>query len=272
MARVLLLEDDIELAAELQLALTRAGHEVVVRTDGREGFAHAATHAPELIVLSAELSGVSGFRLANLFKKDPALRSVPLFLVAREDSASAVEAHQKLPTCAERYLRKPLVFDEFLGQVRAQLAGRGAALAARRPASGTRPATRPVTIDKGAAASAAPSVPAAWVEKNALAAQLSEAKLRIDRERRESLVELGELESKNDQLVGALRQAREANAAIASELEQARTEVAALEAAVGMLRDELARTRDRLNAQRAAAAEAQAALARTRGEARTRAR
>src|SRR5579883_3483573 len=138
--RVLLLDDDTQFVEEAQASLSGMGCEVTWLAGGDAGLARAVTDRFDLVVASAELRGVNGFRLCNRVKRDPRASAVPVFLVTTAASSGSVDAHRDLPTRADVYLRKPVVMAELLAQVRAHVAAPArarAAAAAPEPAAAT---------------------------------------------------------------------------------------------------------------------------------------
>jgi len=118
--RVLLLDDDASFVAEAQASLEGIGCEVTSLRSGDSGLARATTDRFDLVVVSAELPSVNGFRLCNRMKKDPAVRGVPVFVLTTASSASSAEGHRQLATRADVYLQKPIVMAELIAQVRAR--------------------------------------------------------------------------------------------------------------------------------------------------------
>jgi DNA-binding response OmpR family regulator len=109
------------------------GCEVTWLAGGDAGLARATTDRFDLVVASAELRGVNGFRLCNRVKRDPRANAVPVFLVTTAASSESVDAHRDLPTRADVYLRKPVVMAELLAQVRAHVRAEAAPLPAPPP-------------------------------------------------------------------------------------------------------------------------------------------
>jgi len=123
--RVLLLDDDTQFVEEAQASLSGMGCDVTWLAGGDAGLARAVTDRFDLVVASAELRGVNGFRLCNRVKRDPRASAVPVFLVTTSASSESVDAHRDLPTRADVYLRKPVVMAELLAQVRAHVGSAG---------------------------------------------------------------------------------------------------------------------------------------------------
>lgn len=115
--RILVFESDPGFASEVQTNFERLGATVDLMSDGASGVEHATATKPDLILLSIELTGMNGYLLCNKIKKMPALKGIPLVMLSAEASDSGFEAHRKLKTRAEDYIRKPIGFDELLKRV-----------------------------------------------------------------------------------------------------------------------------------------------------------
>jgi CheY-like chemotaxis protein len=116
--RILLLEDDVASARNIQKALAGIGCMVEILRDGNTGLARAVSDHFDLIIAAVELPGMNGFRLCNRFKKDGG-HTVPFFLISEQPSPDVFEAHRKLATRAEGYFNKPLTVSELVAQVKA---------------------------------------------------------------------------------------------------------------------------------------------------------
>ena len=114
--RILLLEEDATYAGDIRRGLSNLGFEVTLLRDGREGLARAVSEPFDLILLSAELPAINGFRICNRVKKDPNVGNVPLFLMG--STKQELATHGQLPTRADDYFTKPVVFDELVARMR----------------------------------------------------------------------------------------------------------------------------------------------------------
>ena len=59
--RIILIEDEPQLARHVTSALTRHGHEAVALHDGLEGLKAALKQAPDLVILDLNLPTLDGF-------------------------------------------------------------------------------------------------------------------------------------------------------------------------------------------------------------------
>jgi two-component system, OmpR family, alkaline phosphatase synthesis response regulator PhoP len=82
MAKILLVDDDVDFTAATSLLLKSRGHEVTVAPNGDEGLEKARKNMPDLILLDVMMrSGDEGFEFATKFKQDPKTAAVPVILL-----------------------------------------------------------------------------------------------------------------------------------------------------------------------------------------------
>jgi len=115
--RILLVDDEEDLAAAIQAVLQRQGHVVDRCSDGLEGWALLAGELAryDLAVVDWMLPGLSGVDLCR--RARAADLSLPLLLLtARATTADRVEG---LDAGADDYLSKPFAMEELLARVRA---------------------------------------------------------------------------------------------------------------------------------------------------------
>ena len=117
MAKVLVIEDNADLAFGLRTNLTIEGHDVIVAEDGECGLRLARETAPDIIVLDLMLPGIDGFRVLRELRGEGS--SVPvLILTARDEEADKVLG---LRLGADDYVTKPFGVLELLARVEALL-------------------------------------------------------------------------------------------------------------------------------------------------------
>ena len=115
-ARVLVVEDDEEIAQVLQRSLRLEGYEVKLALDGQVALDIAGAFNPDLVILDLGLPKVDGLEVAKQLR---AHDDVPiLMLTARDAVESRVEG---LDSGADDYLVKPFERQELLARLRALL-------------------------------------------------------------------------------------------------------------------------------------------------------
>jgi DNA-binding response OmpR family regulator len=114
--RVLVVEDDEDIAQALQRSLRMEGYEVRVAGDGEAALEQAASFLPDLVVLDLGLPKLDGIEVARRLRAES---DVPiLVLTARDALESRVEG---LDSGADDYLVKPFERQELLARMRALL-------------------------------------------------------------------------------------------------------------------------------------------------------
>jgi two-component system, OmpR family, alkaline phosphatase synthesis response regulator PhoP len=123
MARILFVEDEVNLLQSVAFILEREGFEVVTAARGEEGVAEAMARPPDLVLLDINLPDISGFEVAQRLRRAPGTAAVLiLFLSARagvDDIALGLERY------ADDYLTKPFHPRVLLARIHALLRRRG---------------------------------------------------------------------------------------------------------------------------------------------------
>lgn len=132
--RILIIEDDRQIADYLQKGLKEAGYSVLVTHDGRDGLFLATGEAVDAIVLDRMLPGLDGLDILRMLRATG--RQTPVLLLS---SLADVEHRvDGLRQGADDYLVKPFAFAELLARLEVLL---------RRPAETSREQTRFVVAD-----------------------------------------------------------------------------------------------------------------------------
>jgi DNA-binding response OmpR family regulator len=115
--RILVVEDNADLAYGLRNNLEIEGYEVEIAADGNAGLTRARSGAVDLVILDLMLPGTDGFRVLRLLRGD-GKRTPVLVLTARGEEADKVRA---LRLGADDYVTKPFGVLELLARVEALL-------------------------------------------------------------------------------------------------------------------------------------------------------
>jgi two-component system OmpR family response regulator len=115
--RVLVVEDDVKMAALLERGLKHEGYAVHVVSTGREAL-RAATELPiDAVILDAMIPPPDGFEVCDRLRKDGLW--VPILMITARDAV--VDRVKGLDLGADDYLVKPFAFDELFARLRALL-------------------------------------------------------------------------------------------------------------------------------------------------------
>jgi class 3 adenylate cyclase len=114
--RVLVVDDDVDMAAFLAKIIANEGLTADTVHDGAAALAAVAAEAPDLVLLDVMLPGMSGFEVCRQLKSDPHTALIPVVLVtALEDHASRVRG---IESGADDFLRKPVEPEELIARVK----------------------------------------------------------------------------------------------------------------------------------------------------------
>jgi two-component system, chemotaxis family, CheB/CheR fusion protein len=107
--RVLVVEDDADLAASLAGWLGRCGHEVRVATDGTAALRATEASHPDVMLLDIGLPGMDGYEVAERVHEElaPAMPKAPLVIAV---TGRGGEAHRRRSRAAgiDLHLTKPV--------------------------------------------------------------------------------------------------------------------------------------------------------------------
>jgi two-component system CheB/CheR fusion protein len=108
--RVLVIEDNLDAAESLQLALEMEGHEVFLAHDGPRGIERARDVAPEVVLCDVGLPGMDGYAVARAFRSEPGLRDT--FIVALTGYALPEDQRRAAEAGFDAHLTKPATVEE----------------------------------------------------------------------------------------------------------------------------------------------------------------
>lgn len=115
MRRIVVIEDDADMAAVISKMLGRHGCEVVIAADGVEAIPKVMTGNVQLIILDIMMPFFSGYWYCDVFKKNPATKDIPVLIISALDRKSDIEKGLKLG--AEAYMTKPFTEDSLIATV-----------------------------------------------------------------------------------------------------------------------------------------------------------
>jgi DNA-binding response OmpR family regulator len=115
-ARILIVEDEVDLSNLIGAHLRQEGHQVLQAFDGPSGLALVETHDPQLVILDWMLPGLDGLAVCRRIRER---HLVPvIMLTARDEEIDRVLG---LEAGADDYVTKPFGIRELQARVRAAL-------------------------------------------------------------------------------------------------------------------------------------------------------
>ena len=115
-ARILVVDDEIEIMRALQRSLTAHGFEVFAAGSGEEALDAIIQHRPDLMVLDLGLPGISGLEVA---KRVRAQSNLPIIVLSVKDTER--DKVLALDLGADDYVSKPFSMNEVLARIRVAL-------------------------------------------------------------------------------------------------------------------------------------------------------
>jgi two-component system response regulator MprA len=116
LARILVIEDDPDIADFIRRGLIYKDYEVEVAPDGQAGLEAARDRPPDLVLLDLMIPKIDGIEVARRLRLGG---GVPIIILTARDSVSDKIAG--LDAGADDYVTKPFQFEELLARVRAAL-------------------------------------------------------------------------------------------------------------------------------------------------------
>ncbi|MBS1795991.1 MAG: response regulator transcription factor [Acidobacteria bacterium] len=121
MHRILIIEDEADIAENLRYNLKREGYLPDVAESGELGLKLALDEnkPPSLILLDVMLPGMSGFELCRRLRREPLTEKTPIIMMTAK--AAEKDKIAGLETGADDYVTKPFAVRELLARIRALL-------------------------------------------------------------------------------------------------------------------------------------------------------
>jgi PleD family two-component response regulator len=116
--RILVVDDDPGIRALCAAVLTADGFEVTEAENGKEGFAHALSLAPDLVLLDVSMPILDGFGLAVALRQDERTRDLPIVFISGE-AEPEIESRAYEVGAIAFFARpfEPSVLSEFVNRV-----------------------------------------------------------------------------------------------------------------------------------------------------------
>jgi two-component system alkaline phosphatase synthesis response regulator PhoP len=111
---VLVVDDDVDSRALLELALIASGYAVTTAVNGLEALREARRQLPKLILLDLAMPVMDGFTFRTEQLRDEALKSIPVICVSGRHDAVPVSLRMHAAGC----IPKPFDLDLVISRVR----------------------------------------------------------------------------------------------------------------------------------------------------------
>ena len=121
--KILYVEDNEDNIFMLKNRLTRAGHMVVIATDGAQGVAMASSERPDMILMDLSLPVLDGWQATRQIKAAADTKHIPV--IALTANAMSGDREKALAAGCDDYDTKPVELPRLLGKIKALAKGAG---------------------------------------------------------------------------------------------------------------------------------------------------
>ena len=118
-SRILIVEDDGDIAALIAHYLDKAGYASEIAADGSRGLASAREAPPDLVILDLMLPGLNGLEVCKALRQHNRTAALPIIMLTARGEES--ERILGLDAGADDYIVKPFSPNELMARVRALL-------------------------------------------------------------------------------------------------------------------------------------------------------
>jgi CheY-like chemotaxis protein len=113
--RILVVEDNMDNYELVRFILERAGYDVFLAVNGRDGVDAARFQKPDLILMDLGMPEMDGWMAAQKLKEDKATKSIPLFALTAHTLPG--ERKRAIQAGCDGYVSKPIHVEGFLNLI-----------------------------------------------------------------------------------------------------------------------------------------------------------
>ncbi len=114
--RVLIVDDEKDLADMVRFRLEANGYEISLAHDGQQALEVARKEKPDLIILDLMLPKMDGYKVCGLLKKDMRYASIPIIIFTAKAQTDDMKLGEEVG--ADAYLTKPFEPAVLLGKIK----------------------------------------------------------------------------------------------------------------------------------------------------------
>lgn len=115
--RILLIEDEEDIASLIKLQAELAGYKVHIEMDGLNGYLAVEREKPDLIILDIMLPGLNGLDVCRKIKTNPDLQDIPIIIISAK--SEEIDVVLGLELGADDYVAKPFSLKVLFSRVKA---------------------------------------------------------------------------------------------------------------------------------------------------------
>jgi CheY-like chemotaxis protein len=112
---ILIVEDNMDNYQLVRFVLERAGYEVFLAVNGRDGVDAARFQKPDFILMDLGMPEMDGWAAAEKIKSDPVTKSIPLYAITAHTLPR--DRYRALQAGYDGYISKPIHVESFLAVI-----------------------------------------------------------------------------------------------------------------------------------------------------------
>jgi len=112
MKKILLIEDEKNIASSLKIYLSSKGFEVILADDGPGCIKMAKEQVPDLILLDLILPKIDGYTVCKTLKEEKVTKEIPIVVISARTSQK--DMNKCFTTGADDYIAKPFKTDQII--------------------------------------------------------------------------------------------------------------------------------------------------------------
>jgi len=118
-AKILLIEDDVQIQELVRVNLEKEGFTVIPALDGEQGLDLARREKPDLILLDLTLPAIDGYDVCKILREQTDTATVPIIMLSPSDDVA--DKIIGLELGADDYMTKPFSHRELYARIKARL-------------------------------------------------------------------------------------------------------------------------------------------------------
>ena len=117
--KILVIDDDSDFRMSIKVILESKDYDVMVASNGREGFTKAKSEKPDLIILDIMLPDGDGFSICRELKENPETFQIPVIILTSMSKKKGNSYADVIAYChkVDEFMEKPVDKDELLFNV-----------------------------------------------------------------------------------------------------------------------------------------------------------
>jgi two-component system alkaline phosphatase synthesis response regulator PhoP len=113
--KILVVEDEPDIAESLQLRLDMAGYAIVTAVDGQEAIVKAKAESPDLVLLDLMIPKMDGYEVCRVLRSAEVTKTTPILILTALQMVGDVD--KAFEAGANDYLSKPFTNERLLAKI-----------------------------------------------------------------------------------------------------------------------------------------------------------